>query len=395
MFERYNEPARRALFFSRYEASQLGSQAIEPEHLLFGVLREARGAAGHILAEAGLRLDAVRGEILARVRQNPRGVPPSVEIPFSPATKHVLSHAAEEADRLLDSDIGPEHLLLGLLREENSVAAVVLAAKGVRLDTVREWIVQLRNDPPHERSAGSAPHAPASGVHISRSGHHGHLNRTGSRSSVTWTIGSATLRTILSEIYGVSERRIDLPDTLDDDVRYDIVLALGHVQSVEAMARLMQDGIERKFNVAITRETREVDVYAVTAPSGSINAHRHSDIDGGGLGAMTFGAMIDLPELTEKRANRLLSAIEGHPAGSQLPIKGLSGSMSMHALCEMLERFLGRPVVDDTNITGTYDIDVRTDAGTSEGFLEALRDRIGLVVTPSRRSLPILAVRRA
>jgi hypothetical protein len=50
--------------------------------------------------------------------------------------------------------------------------------------------------------------------------------------------------------------------------------------------------------------------------------------------------------------------------------------------------------VDDTNVTGTYDIDVRTDAGTTEDFLEALRDRIGLVVTPSRRSLPILAVRQ-
>src|SRR5438045_443212 len=145
MFERYTERARRVLFFARYEASQLGSVSIETEHLLLGLIREGKGLTSRIFARSHLSLENIRKEIEGRTVFRDK-VSTSVEIPFSAETKRVLQFAAEEADRLLHNYIGTEHLLLGILREERSVAASILMEKGMRLNTVREDIVQLLNE---------------------------------------------------------------------------------------------------------------------------------------------------------------------------------------------------------------------------------------------------------
>src|SRR5262245_29207971 len=142
MFERYTERARRVLFFARYEASQLGSKSIETEHLLLGVIREGRGLASRIFGDSHISLEEIRKEIEERV---PTGetMSTSVEIPFGLETHHVLHHAADEADRLTHSYIGVEHLLLGLLREEQGVAASILAGHGLKLEAVRDRVVRL------------------------------------------------------------------------------------------------------------------------------------------------------------------------------------------------------------------------------------------------------------
>src|SRR5512143_2433141 len=145
MFERYTERARRVLFFARYEASQLGSISIETEHLLLGLIREGKGLTSRLFARSHLSLEGIRKEIEGRTVFREK-VSTSVEIPFSAETKRVLQYAAEEADRLLHNYIGTEHLLLGILREERSVAATILMEKGMRLHTVREDIVQLLNE---------------------------------------------------------------------------------------------------------------------------------------------------------------------------------------------------------------------------------------------------------
>ena len=154
MFERFTERARRALFFARYEASQLGSTSIDTEHLLLGLIRESKGLTTRLFADAGIALDEVRDEVLRRVPAQPK-TPTSVEIPFSAAAKRVLQHAAQEADRLSHDYIGTEHLLLGLLREQGSVAADVLTSRGLRLDRVRERIVEFLQ----RRRAAGAPWA--------------------------------------------------------------------------------------------------------------------------------------------------------------------------------------------------------------------------------------------
>ena len=145
MFERYTERARRVLFFARYEATQLGSTSIETEHLLLGLIREGKGLTSRIFARSHLSLESIRKEIEGRTVFREK-VSTSVEIPFSPETKRVLQYSAEEADRLLHTYIGTEHLLLGLLREEKCVASSILYEKGMRLASVRDDIVQLLNE---------------------------------------------------------------------------------------------------------------------------------------------------------------------------------------------------------------------------------------------------------
>jgi ATP-dependent Clp protease ATP-binding subunit ClpC len=145
MFERFTESARRALFFSRYEASEFGSLAIETEHILLGLLREQQGVLARLLTPQAA--DAIRAEIGRRVAAREK-IATSVEIPFSSETKRVLIYTSEEADRLNHSYIAPEHMLLGLLREEQSIAASILRDQGLRANTVREDIAAMLGESP-------------------------------------------------------------------------------------------------------------------------------------------------------------------------------------------------------------------------------------------------------
>ena len=139
MFERYTEAARRALFFARYEASQFGSLSIEAEHLLLGLIREEKGLTSRVFEAAHLSLDSVGEEIRRRTTSREK-VGTGVEIPFGAETKRVLQFAADEADNLLHKHIGPVHLLLGLLREEKSVAASILRKNGLGLTGLRDQV---------------------------------------------------------------------------------------------------------------------------------------------------------------------------------------------------------------------------------------------------------------
>ncbi len=163
MFERYTESARRALFFARYEASQLGSISIEAEHLLLGLIREPKGVTGRVFAQTHVPLEGIRKEIESRTTFREK-IASSIEIPFSDETKRILHHAAAEADRLLHNDINTEHLLLGILSEERSVAASLLANKGIRLDAARNEVVKARNQSAHRQNmAGGTPWEPIVG----------------------------------------------------------------------------------------------------------------------------------------------------------------------------------------------------------------------------------------
>jgi ATP-dependent Clp protease ATP-binding subunit ClpC len=145
MFERYTERARRVIFFARYEASQLGSNSIETEHLLLGLIREGKGLTSRIFSKSHLSMDTIRKEIEGRALYRDK-VSTSVDIPLSVESKRVLGYAAEEAERMLHNYIGTEHVLLGLMREEKSIASGILAEKGMRLSAVREDVVQLLNE---------------------------------------------------------------------------------------------------------------------------------------------------------------------------------------------------------------------------------------------------------
>jgi ATP-dependent Clp protease ATP-binding subunit ClpC len=136
MFEKYTEEARRVIFVGRYEASRTGSHEITAEHLLLGYLREsARIGTQNFLPPAAM--DTIRTQIEA---QFPRAesLSTSVDLPLNREAKRVLAYAAEESQRLGHHDIGIHHLLLGLLREEKTLAADLLRQYGLTIAKARE-----------------------------------------------------------------------------------------------------------------------------------------------------------------------------------------------------------------------------------------------------------------
>jgi ATP-dependent Clp protease ATP-binding subunit ClpC len=155
MFERYTEKARRVIFFARYEASQFGSPYIETEHLLLGSLREDKALTNRFLRSHTV-VESIRKQIEANtvIREK---TSTSVDLPLSDECKRVLAYAAEEAERLGHKHIGTEHLLLGLMREENCFAANLLAERGIELAKVREELARVTVKPAGESFAETAP----------------------------------------------------------------------------------------------------------------------------------------------------------------------------------------------------------------------------------------------
>jgi hypothetical protein len=153
MFERYTEKARRAVFFARYEASQYGNPCIETEHLLLGLYREDR-ALRVVLNETGVVQHGERrlvpdSEIRAAIEQaigqhigQRAPISTSTEVPLSADSKKALLFASEEADRLGQRQVGTEHMLLGLLRLEGSVAAQIVRGRGLKTEELRERITK-------------------------------------------------------------------------------------------------------------------------------------------------------------------------------------------------------------------------------------------------------------
>jgi ATP-dependent Clp protease ATP-binding subunit ClpC len=157
MFERYTEKARRVIFFARYEASQFGAPAIEPEHLLLGLMREDKTLTGRFFPRAQVSIESIRKEIEGRTLLREK-ISTSVELPLAPETKRVLAYAHEESDRLQHRHIGTEHLLLGLLREERSMAAEILYERGLRLNAVRDEIARQSGADARSSQKKDTPH---------------------------------------------------------------------------------------------------------------------------------------------------------------------------------------------------------------------------------------------
>ena len=135
LFPRFTEAAKRALFFSRYEAASLGRLVIAPEHVLLGVIRGAGGLTQRLFQTAAIGHDDARA-VIASVNAPRDEVVEPVQIPFQSSTKALFTAAAEEADRLGHEKIATVHVLLALLRDDG-VAASYLTGRGMTLDSVR------------------------------------------------------------------------------------------------------------------------------------------------------------------------------------------------------------------------------------------------------------------
>ncbi len=141
MFERFTERARRVIILAQEEAKRLNHSAVGTEHILLGIIREGEGVASKVLESLNISPERVRAEIEGAIGRGERA--PHEEVAFTPRAKKVLELALDEARRLGHNYIGTEHLLLGLIREGEGVAARVLEAMGADLDRVRAQVVYL------------------------------------------------------------------------------------------------------------------------------------------------------------------------------------------------------------------------------------------------------------
>jgi ATP-dependent Clp protease ATP-binding subunit ClpC len=142
MFEKYNEKARRALFFARYEASKLGSRVIESEHILLGILREGEETVSELFRRLKVKPGEIRREIEGE-RVFVERISSTAELPLSEESKKILAYASHEAESMLHSSVGSEHLLIGLLRVEDSFATRVLTQRGFDVYNVREEVLAI------------------------------------------------------------------------------------------------------------------------------------------------------------------------------------------------------------------------------------------------------------
>jgi ATP-dependent Clp protease ATP-binding subunit ClpC len=141
MFERFTDRARRVVVLAQEEARMLNHNYIGTEHILLGLIREGEGVAAKALESLGISLEAVRQQVEEIIGQGQQA--PSGHIPFTPRAKKVLELSLREALQLGHNYIGTEHILLGLIREGEGVAAQVLVKLGADLSRVRQQVVEL------------------------------------------------------------------------------------------------------------------------------------------------------------------------------------------------------------------------------------------------------------
>ena len=141
MFERFTDRARRVVVLAQEEARLLNHNYIGTEHILLGLIHEGEGVAAKALESLGISLEAVREQVEEIIGQG--GSSPSGHIPFTPRAKKVLELSLREALQLGHNYIGTEHILLGLIREGEGVAAQVLTKLGADLSRVRQQVIQL------------------------------------------------------------------------------------------------------------------------------------------------------------------------------------------------------------------------------------------------------------
>ncbi len=142
MFDRFTDRAKKVMSFARQEAMKFNHEYIGTEHILLGLVQEGSGVAANVLKNMSIDLEKIRHEVEKIVKTGPSMVTMG-QLPFTPRAKKVLELSLEEASQLSHNYIGTEHLLLGLIRENEGIAAQVLMNLGIKLDEVREEVLEF------------------------------------------------------------------------------------------------------------------------------------------------------------------------------------------------------------------------------------------------------------
>ena len=160
MWQRFTERARRVVFFAQEETGRLGENFVSTEHLLLGLVRENDCVAARILDRLGIELGRVRSEIERQVVRGDGRLAQDMQL--SPRAKRVIDLSYDEARQLDNNYIGTEHILLGLIREEEGIAGKVLLKLGATLEATRREVVQIQAENKKDDATSSPTSAPAS-----------------------------------------------------------------------------------------------------------------------------------------------------------------------------------------------------------------------------------------
>jgi len=172
MFERFTDRARRVVVLAQEEARMLNHNYIGTEHILLGLIHEGEGVAAKALESMDISLEAVRAQVEEIIGQGQQA--PSGHIPFTPRAKKVLELSLREALQLGHNYIGTEHILLGLIREGEGVAAQVLVKLGADLNRVRQQVIQLlsgyQGKEPQQQGSGPSEGTPSTSLVLDQFG---------------------------------------------------------------------------------------------------------------------------------------------------------------------------------------------------------------------------------
>jgi uncharacterized protein (TIGR03435 family) len=390
MFNRFTLPALQALFHARAEVSQFGSSAVEPEHILLGMLDHGEGLGNQILTRTNGTLNDLRSNIVSRLANGER-VAESDEIPFSASSERVLRFAAEEADRLSQKNIGTEHLLLALLREERSVAAEVLAAKGVRIEAVHEAIAELRSSgeqpelpappltPANTYQWPQIPFVPSKKVHILYSGMRSPERPVINHGGTVFGAYGFTLEGIIVRAWKGEQCDVDIPPGLASDTRFDFLMVLPQQETSATCLGLLRSAIEQHFAVQVTCERRMRDVYVLTNTNARGRMLRRYPDAESGIAYPIMGFSDFIRRSTD---------------APMFPLDGFAVQAVPFVLLKTwFEEILGGHVIDETGLTGLYGFELSERVKTPEAFIQLLRNEAGLVMTRARREMSALLVR--
>src|SRR5438477_11014406 len=165
MYERFTDRARKVMQLANQEAQRFNHEYIGTEHILLGLVKEGSGVAANVLKNLDVDLRKIRLEVEKLAQRGPDMVTLG-KLPQTPRAKKVIEYSIEEARNLSHNYVGTEHLLLGLLREQEGVAAQVLMNLGLRLEDVREEVLNLlghnmETDEGNEGAGGGGSERPA------------------------------------------------------------------------------------------------------------------------------------------------------------------------------------------------------------------------------------------
>src|SRR6185295_13459155 len=146
MFDRFTDRAKKVMNLARQEAQRFNHEYLGTEHILLGLVQEGSGVAANVLKNMSIDLNKIRTEVEKIVKSGPSMVTMG-QLPFTPRAKKVLELSMEEAGNLGHNYIGTEHLLLGLIKESEGIAARVLTNLGVKLEDVREEVLEFLGAP--------------------------------------------------------------------------------------------------------------------------------------------------------------------------------------------------------------------------------------------------------